>query len=208
MGLGLDVATGGIPFWVLHACFTDDAEIRSTSTVVPLGSTLLATAAIPMGPRNKALAPCPSSVRHGSDLECPLFSPKLTFFLPDSRLTNVPIGVLTSERKADPPGIVLDNVQASNVGILVRSEEGNTLLAGEAPEARFEISGQHISPEHITNELFCSRWNDNCDSLGCWETLQGWNRLISDWARHRGTTETKRASRCTGSTFRQVKTTV
>ena len=72
MGLGLDVATGGIPFWVLYARFTDDAEIRSTSTVVPLGSTLLATAAIPMGPRNKALAPCPSSVRHGSDLESPL----------------------------------------------------------------------------------------------------------------------------------------
>ncbi len=57
--------------------------------------------------------------------------PILTLLRTDSKMTNVPIGVLTSERTTDPPSIVLDNVQTSNVGILVKSEQGNTLLAGK-----------------------------------------------------------------------------
>ncbi len=92
----------------------------------------------------------------------------LTLFLPDSKLTNVPIGILTSERKTDPPSIVLDNVQASNVGILVRSEEGNTLLAGKTPlDSRSQANTFHVNISLMKR----SRWNHNCVSLGCWPTL-------------------------------------
>lgn len=84
--------------------------------------------------KNRAQAPSPSSV-------CPLrqsttsarFLMDLAPTYLDSKFSNVPIGILTSERKPDPPSIVLDNVQASNVGIMVKSEQGNTLLGGKLP---------------------------------------------------------------------------
>jgi len=48
----------------------------------------------------------------------------------DSTFTNVPIGILTSQRKDDPPNIVIDNLQLDNVGAAVLSEQGNIMLQG------------------------------------------------------------------------------
>ncbi|KAK0673186.1 pectate lyase superfamily protein-domain-containing protein [Cercophora samala] len=59
----------------------------------------------------------------------------------DSKFSNVPIGVLTSERDM-APNIVIDNLELSGVGIAVKSEQGNTLLAGGSTTVKLWGAGR------------------------------------------------------------------
>ncbi|KAK1832080.1 pectate lyase superfamily protein-domain-containing protein [Podospora conica] len=71
----------------------------------------------------------------------------------DSKFSNVPIGILTSERNPDPPSIVLDNVQVSNVGVMVKSEQGTTLLNGGSATVELWAVGRRYKAGRGSYEL-------------------------------------------------------
>lgn len=71
----------------------------------------------------------------------------------DSKFTNVPIGILTSEREEMPPNIVIDNLELSGVGITVKSEEGNTLLTGGSKTISLWAAGRRYSAGNGTHEI-------------------------------------------------------
>jgi len=50
--------------------------------------------------------------------------------LPDSKFTNVPIGIITTGSSGKSPNIVLDNLQLTGVGVGVTTLEGKALVSG------------------------------------------------------------------------------